>query len=412
MNPSDFDKLQNRIVGYGNDVIRIQKMLTACPALSPENGGDGEERKAEIVKKLLDETGYDKLLNVDAPDTRVSSGIRPNFIVRWNGHSNQKTIWIMSHMDIVPPGDLTRWDHDPYDAVLKDGKIIGRGTEDNQQAIVSSLLAIRALRSEGLVPEYDVGFAIVSDEETGSTFGIEHVLNTRPDLFCPQDLIVIPDAGDPEGTVIETAEKSILWIRFEIHGKQTHGSTPEKGSNAHKAGAHLIVRMNDLYKQYPKNNPLFDPPVSTFEPTKKENNVPNINTIPGDDVFYFDCRVLPEVVLEEIQNRIRVWADEIQQQFQVQIQITWPQRVQAPPSTPVDAPVVQALIKAVKAVMGREGRTLGIGGGTVAAHFRERGLHAVCWTCLDDVAHAPNEYSRIENTLNDAKVFAHLFLQK
>jgi succinyl-diaminopimelate desuccinylase len=411
MEETIWKKVRERIAGYADEVFRLQKELISIPALSPENGGEGEWRKAEAVRRLMDDIGYDELMEIHAPDSRVPGGLRPNLAYRWSGRSSDLTVWIMSHLDIVPPGDATQWEQDPFQAVLKDGKVIGRGSEDNHQAIVSSLLALKALRESGAVPGRNAGLVFVSDEETGSRYGIGHVLKTRPDLFRKEDLIVIPDAGDPAGTLIETAEKSILWVMFEVRGKQTHGSTPEKGINAHKAGAHLIVRMDGLHALYPKNDPLFDPPISTFEPTKKEANVPNINTIPGEDRFCFDCRILPDYGLEKIQKQIRAWADEIEKQFGVHVRIGYPQCVQAPPATASDAPVIKALQNSVRAVLGREARTLGIGGGTVAADFRERGLPAVCWTCLDDVAHAPNEYSTIENTLNDAAVFAHLFLQ-
>jgi succinyl-diaminopimelate desuccinylase len=404
-------EVRERIAGYAGEVFRIQKQLISIPALSPENGGDGEWRKAEAVVRLLDDIGYDGRMDIHAPDGRVPGGLRPNLIFKWKGLSSRETVWIMSHLDVVPPGDLSIWEQDPFQAALKEGKVVGRGAEDNHQAIVSSLLAVKALRETGAVSGRDVGLVFVSDEETGSVHGIGHILKTRPDLFKKEDWIVIPDAGDPRGTLIETAEKSILWILFEVRGKQTHGSTPEKGINAHKAGAHLIVKMDALYGQYDKNDPLFDPPVSTFEPTKKEANIPNINTIPGEDVFCFDCRILPGYGLEQIQKQVRSWADEIEKQFGVHIRIGYPQCVQAPPPTPPGAPVIGVLAKSVRAVLGREARTLGIGGGTVAADFRKCGLPAVCWTCIDDTAHAPNEYSKIENALNDAAVFAHLFLQ-
>ena len=47
----------------------------------------------------------------------------------------------------------------------------------------------------------------------------------------------MPDAGNENGTMIEVAEKSILWLKFKILGKQTHGSMPEKGINAFKAAS-------------------------------------------------------------------------------------------------------------------------------------------------------------------------------
>ena len=412
MNADRFKRIADIIDQYSDEVIDIQKRITAVPALSSVNGGQGEYEKAKIIQSILETLDFDSLENIAAPDDTVESGQRPNLIFRWKGESSDKTIWIMAHMDVVPPGEREEWDSDPYEVMVKDGKIYGRGTEDNQQAIVSAILAVKALQQEGAMPAYDIGLAFVADEETGSTFGIKHVIKEQPDLFKPHDLIFIPDAGDAEGIEIEVAEKSIIWIKVTTKGKMTHGSTPASGANAHKAGAHLIVKMEELYSIFDKNDPLYNPPISTFEPTQKEANVPNINTIPGQDVFYFDCRVLPDYDLADVKKQIRVWVDEIEKQFGVSVDISYPQEETAPKATPADAPAAEALKLAIKSVTGKTGKAIGIGGGTVAAVFRHAGLPAVCWCTLDDTLHAPNEYCKIDNALSDAKVFAHIFLQK
>lgn len=405
-------KVINQIKTYKNYLIEIQKKLTSIPALAPESNGEGEAEKAKYIETLINELNYDNIEKINAPDKRVESGYRPNLMVKFKGKSDQKVIWIMSHMDVVPPGDISKWDTDPYKVTEKNGKLHGRGTEDNQQALVSALLALKALQRLNILPEYTVGLAIVADEENGSKYGIQYVLNKKKNLFRKNDLILIPDAGDPEGLEIEVAEKSILWAKFIIQGKQTHASTPEKGINAHKASAHLIVKMNQLYDKFNKKNPLYDPPISTFEPTKKEQNVPNINTIPGEDIIYFDCRILPSYSLETIKKQINQFKKEIEKKFKVTIEVSFPQHVEAPPPTPVDAPIVKAVKKAVKDIQGKTAKPIGIGGGTVAAYFRKAGLPAVCWSNLDDTLHSPNEYCKIENAINDACVFAHIFMQK
>ncbi|MCD6166895.1 diaminopimelate aminotransferase [candidate division KSB1 bacterium] len=407
-----FAKVARRIDGYQDLAIEYERRLTAIPALGPENNGEGEVKKAALIKEILQELGADVIEEINAPDDRVPDGYRPNLLVRFKGKSNAKTIWIMSHMDIVPPGELKLWETDPYEVVVKDGKIYGRGVEDNQQGMVAGFLAVRALKEEGILPEYDVGLAIVADEETGSKKGLHYVLSARPDAFRKQDIIIVPDAGNSDGTMIEVAEKSILWLKFTTVGKQCHGSTPEKGINAHKAAAHLIVKLNSLYQVFDKNDPLFSPPISTFEPTKKEANVPNVNTIPGDDVFYMDSRILPSYTVEEVEAKIQQMIKEIEQQFGVKVTTESPQREPAAPPTPVDAPVVQALKKAIKEVYAREGKPMGIGGGTVAAFFRRSGYHAAVWSTLDEMAHQPNEYAVLANLLGDAKVFAHVALQQ
>jgi succinyl-diaminopimelate desuccinylase len=170
--------------------------------------------------------------------------------------------------------------------------------------------------------------------------------------------------------------------------------------------------MNELYKIFKDSDPLFDPPISTFEPTKKETNLENINTIPGNDICYFDCRILPEISLKDVKKQIRQWADKIELEYCVKIVLSYPQTVEAPSPTPANSPVVKALKKSLKEVLGKEAKTIGIGGGTVASFFRQAGLPAVCWSKLDDVLHGPNEYCRIDNVLSDAQIFAHIFLQK
>jgi succinyl-diaminopimelate desuccinylase len=187
---------------------------------------------------------------------------------------------------------------------------------------------------------------------------------------------------------------------------------PERGINAFKAASFLAVELNKLYEMFPLNDPVFDPPISTFEPTKKDGNVPNINTIPGEDVFYMDCRILPQYKVEDVQARIRDAAASIEAKFKVKITIEEQQNAPAAPPTSPKAAVVAALEKAIKAVYGKDGKPMGIGGGTVAAIFRREGYEAACWSRLDETAHQPNEYSIIDNMVGDAKVFAHIFLQE
>jgi succinyl-diaminopimelate desuccinylase len=406
-----FDKIARRIDTYRDDMINLQIRLASIPAIAPSSGGEGEAKKAEFLVKYLQENGFVDIEVIKAPDLDAPAGYRPNILAYFRGKSSAKTIWIMSHTDVVPPGELSLWSGDPFRPWVEAGKIYGRGVEDNQQDLVASIFAVRAFHALGLKPNYDVGLALVADEETGSDKGIAYVL-THSKAFRRQDLILVPDAGNEDGTMIEIAEKSILWLKFKTLGKQTHGSMPEKGINAFKAASFLIVELNKLYEIFPHSDPVFDPPISTFEPTKKEANVPNINTIPGEDVFYMDSRILPKYKIEDAEARIREIVAGIEARFKVKITIEEFQKAPAAPPTSENAPVVQALEKAVQAVYGKAGKAMGIGGGTVAALFRREGFQAACWSRLDETAHQPNEYCIIDNMIGDAKVFAHIFLQE
>jgi succinyl-diaminopimelate desuccinylase len=273
-------------------------------------------------------------------------------------------------------------------------------------------MAVKALLDLGITPPRSVGLALVSDEETGSKNGLDFLIKTQPQLFSPQDLIIVPDAGSPDSTLVEVAEKSILWLRLTLLGKQSHASRPQLGKNTLRAAAHVIVALEALHREFAGENPLFDPPASTFEPTQKEANVGNINTIPGRDVFYLDCRVLPEFDLEQVKERVEAIARETAGQFGVSLQVEPVQELPSPPPTDPEAPVVKALVKAIREVYGREAKPQGIGGGTVAAFFRQRQLPAAVWMTVTHTAHQPNEYCLLSNLVGDARVMAHIFLSE
>jgi len=412
MSSTVFETIKRRIDYYRDEMIRLQTELTAIPALAPENGGDGEHEKASYLLTYLRQSGFEDVENILCPDERVSSGHRPNLIVKLPGTVANRKVWILTHIDVVPAGERRLWMRDPFTAHVENGKIYGRGTEDNQQDLIASLIAAKAFLDEGIRPARSLCLAFVADEETGSEKGLGFLIKNYRSLFSPDDWILVPDAGNEDGTLIEVAEKSLLWVRFTTTGKQCHASRPSLGRNAFLAASHLVVRLsNSLHGLFSVSDPLFDPPISTFEPTRKDANVPNINTIPGDDIFHMDCRVLPVYPLSDVLREMRSNADEIGKQFDVKIEVSVVQEVSAPQPTPADAPIVRAIKRAVRAVYGLDARPAGIGGATVAALFRKEGLPAAVWSRLGYMAHQPNEHCIIDHMVGNAKVYAHLSLQ-
>ncbi|MDD5205381.1 MAG: M20 family metallo-hydrolase [Desulfobacterales bacterium] len=403
-------EIYERIDQYREEMIRLQEDLTSKIALGSQNGGTGEHEKAECLKDRLAQMNPDHLEEIQAPDPNAAHGYRPNLVAKWNGTKGGPVTWALSHMDIVPPGDITLWDGDPYRIRVEEDRIIGRGVEDNQHGIVSSYFGLKALLDTGNRPERPVGLIFVADEETGSEFGLEYLLKSRADLFRPSDLIVVPDSGNEEGTMIEVAEKSMLWIKFTVLGKQCHGSTPDKGRNSLYGAARLIVALQQVKERFGASDDLFSPPCSTFEPTKMEANVPNVNTIPGRDVFHLDCRILPEYSLDEVLAHMGGIAREISEELGLGIEIEPIYRQPATEPTPRDAPVVKALARAIKSVTGKTAKPMGIGGGTVAAFFRRAKLPAAVWQTESGTPHQPNEFCLISSLLTDAKIFATLYM--
>lgn len=413
-----FKKLSARIQKSRSGFIELEQLLTSIPAMSPINGGKGEWAKAKALREYLEKAGFGKPEEYNALDASVPEGTRPNFVFRLPGKKKGPTVWFLTHIDVVPPGE--GWNQDPHTLKVENDRIIGRGVEDNQQGLVSTVMAAKALIAEKITPECPIALVFVSDEETGSKFGVQHLLDNHK-LFAPEDIIVVPDAGLPDGTMIEVAEKSILWLKIDTTGQQCHASMPYLGKNALMAAAKLMTKVEEVREKYGKKDPIFDPPHSTIEPTKKPfNGIDNVNTIPGKDTFFLDCRILPDYDSNKVLEFVRQKAREVEQEMAkdgyyskmpVKIEVSAFHHEPSAPATPADAPVVGGLKEAIKKVYNVEARPMGIGGGTVAALFRRKGYKAVVWSKMDDMAHQPNEYAKIDNLIGDAQVFAYLCLK-
>ncbi len=402
----DLSKVFQVIDGYRDEVIRLQTELTCRVALGPSNGGTGEHEKAAFLMRELEALGPDSLEEIRAPDPQAEGGYRPNLLACWKGRDQGARLWVLSHMDVVPAGDPDLWNGDPYRLRVDGDRLFGRGVEDDQHGAVSSLLAIQALQEAGVELARPVGLAMVADEETGSRSGLGYLLAHHRRRFSSRDWIVVPDAGNEEGTMIEVAEKSVLWLRFTIQGRQCHASTPQKGKNSLFGAARLITSLAGLHARFQDRDELFHPPGSTFAPTKIEANVSNVNTVPGRDVFYMDCRILPTYDTTAVLSAAREIAVDAVSEPGLEVEVEAAHEEVAARPTPSDAPVVKGLRKAVKRVLGRKAEPMGIGGGTVAALFRKAGLPAAVWMTAQDTAHQANEYCLISDVLQDAKVFA------
>jgi len=393
--------------GSGDLAVAMQAELVGRNAVAPQLGGPGEAAKADFVQQWIEAEGLGPVLRVAGHLDGVE---RPNLLIRRSGADRQRCLWFLCHLDVVPPGDPTEWRSDPFRLHREGDKLVGCGVEDNHQGIVAVLLALRALARAGVGLPRDVGIALVADEETGGPWGWDLVARTRPAPFGPEDAFVLPDAGDEEGGVIGVAEKGVLGVRLRVLGHGASAANPITGRNALAAGAHLVVALEGLAQRFPDRDALFLPSHCTFEPTWHQASPGDLHTVPGEDVFHLDIRVVPSVRLDDVLEAIREKAAEVGRTHRVAVQVEPLVREDPAPATPTDHVLVRQVARAVRQVYGVEARPRGIGGGTLAARVRRGGWPAVVWARQDGTAHRPNEYCWLSNLLGDARVLLRLML--
>lgn len=404
-------EIENWIEHHKAEILENYKRILRIPAISPENGGTGEYDKVQEILALLTEWGWQDWVEViNIPDDRAKYSVRPNIIITYSPQKIELPAVIsVAHVDVVPVGELSDWDHDPFDPIVLEGKLYGRGTEDNGLGMICSLYGLKCIVDLHLPITQPIKVVLVADEEMGSKYGIRPLI--QQNLFNKEDLVLVPDAGVKSGLEIEVAEKIPFRAKIEVQGKQGHAARPNDALNAQPIANRLATLLFDrLHEKFAENNPLFYPPVSTFEPTKRQNNVANVNTLPGLDTQWWDCRLIPETDKNAVKSLFLTTIKEVETQSGAKITPEFREYDLKFPEISAETPVVARLRQAISLKLPGETKLVGIGGGTCAAFFRMVGIPAIVYGHMDHVAHQTNEYCVLTNLYDDIAIFAGFFL--
>src|SRR3954464_2287301 len=148
----------------------VAELLSELIAINTSNPTHPERPAAEWVAAKLDEVGIESQIIEAAPG-------RASTIARIQGEdSSRPPLLIHGHLDVVP-ADASEWSVDPFGGEVKDGYLWGRGAIDMKDFDAMVLALVRQMRREGRKPPRDVVLAFLADEEAGSTYGAQHLID-------------------------------------------------------------------------------------------------------------------------------------------------------------------------------------------------------------------------------------------
>ena len=203
------------------------------------------------------------------------------------------------HLDVVSPEPISYWDNDPFNPVLKNGWLYGRGAGDMKSGIAAMVYAARAVERAGFGLEADLTLEAVIEEECSGN-GALACLNAGYDA----EAVLIPE---PFGPAVLTSQVGVLWFRVEVSGKPRHVLEAELGANAIEKCFPLIQALREMEEKL--NNM---PGPDEFRDLAHPLNL-NIGVIRGGDwpstvaaFAEFDCRMsfFPGMSFNEIKNII------------------------------------------------------------------------------------------------------------
>jgi acetylornithine deacetylase/succinyl-diaminopimelate desuccinylase-like protein len=209
-----------------------------------EGKSNGETDAAEYVEAHLTRLGL-------TPQLFDSDPGRTSVVARVEGRDRTKSALVVhGHLDVVP-ADPQNWSVDPFGGVVKDGMLWGRGAVDMKNMDAMIITALGDILGSGKQPERDLVVAFFADEEDGGRRGSHHLVDTQPQLFAGATEAISEvggysiDLGGQRAYLMQTGEKSLIWIKLIAHGPAAHGSRLIR-DNAITKLAEAVVKVGHL----------------------------------------------------------------------------------------------------------------------------------------------------------------------
>lgn len=298
-------KTETYISEHQGEAITFLQALIQQPSLQ-----GNEKGVQELVIKKLNQLN----LTVDCwdPDyaelakhpyfveSRKSYEGSPNVVGVLKGKGGGKSILLNGHIDVVPEGDRTKWNHDPFSGRIEGGKMYGRGTTDMKGGNVSLLLALESIIKSGIQLKGDVIFESVIEEETGGVGTLAAVMRGYR-----ADAAIVPE---PTNMKLFIKQQGSMWFRVSVEGRSAHGGTRYEGVSAIEKAWKAFNAVMELESQ---RNAIIKDPLYKGIPIPLPINIGKIQggSWPSSvaDLVTFEGRigVGPEEEMEDVKRQLK-----------------------------------------------------------------------------------------------------------
>jgi succinyl-diaminopimelate desuccinylase len=398
-----------------DELVDLTRALIRFPTVNPP--GEAYRPCAEYIGDRLRARGF-TVDYVHAAGTPGDNERYPriNVIARRSGRVPGPCVHFNSHIDVVQSG--AGWTLDPFAAVVKDGRVYGRGACDMKGGLAASIIAVEALIESAATLPGTLEISGTVDEESGGYGGV-HYLAERGWFSPPRvDHVIIPEPLNVDRVCI--GHRGVWWAEIETHGRMAHGSMPFLGDCAVRHMHAVVDRFErDLYPKLAARRT--DMPVV---PPGARHSTLNINSIHGGQAempgypapvvpdscrMVIDRRLLIEENVDAAKGEVRELLEQLVKDrpgFRYSIRDIFEVR---PTMADRDGPVARSTAAAIRRVIGRDPEFICSPGTYDQKHIDRVGKLRDCIAYgpgILDLAHQPDEYVVIEDMVNSAKVMA------
>ena len=364
--------------------IKLAQDLVRCPSVTPAEGGALDLMQDELCRLGFDCTrlpfgrGVARIDNLFA--RRGNSG--PHFA-------------FAGHTDVVPAGDLEKWQHDPFSGVLRDGKLFGRGAADMKGGVAAFVAAVAEFILH--TPDFgSISLIITGDEEADADFGTVKMVEWMEAHQHVPDVCVVgePTNTNQIGDVIKNGRRGSLSCHLQIDGTQGHVAYPHLADNPITRLLAMLEPVNGT--KLDSGNDYFGP--STANVTSIDTNNSAGNVIPAKVNAKFNIRFNTNHKSEDLIG----WLEEHFERVGGSWHATW--RTSAEPFVTPVGTFTDLMQDAVETVTGRK-PVLSTSGGTSDARFIKNICPVIEFGLVGKTMHQANENSSIRDIENLSQIY-------
>ncbi len=367
------------------DVVDTLAELVRIDSVNPEWGGPGERAVADHALAFFREAG------IEARQDEVLPG-RPNVLARLPGKDPGRRVLFEVHTDTVSVADM---DIPPFDPVIRDGRLHGRGSCDVKAGLAAMMHALAEVHHCGVVPPCDILFAAVADEEHAYR-GVTKLIES----FDHAGSGPLPEAAivaEPTELRVIRANKGVLRWHITTRGRSAHSSKPQLGVNAITAMAKVILALEQDEQRCAREtspHPLVGP--ATCSIGLIEGGA-QINFVPEHCRITLDRRLLPGETEAGVTAHYEAVLDGVRASHpDLRVAMAPPHLADEAMETPADSAVVATASRVLK-TMGLDAEPAGVPFGCDCTKLSRAGIPSVIFGpgCIDQ-AHAAVEFVVIE----------------
>ena len=440
-NEKYYQKLEENFPSFLKNLDR----LVSIPSYLQEDGskfpfGENIQKVLEEMLKISQELGFKTYIDPEGYYGYAEIG------------SGEKLVGVLGHLDVVPPGDLSKWENDPFKPVIKDGKYYGRGAQDDKGPTLAAMYALKTLLDSGFELNYRVRFIFGTDEENLWRDMPKYVekeemptVGFTPDskfpliysekgllqckLIAKNESGMIIKGGDafnsvPSNMIVDKNEDLIKVLeelnyeykekdnKIEVVGKSVHAQVAETGINAINRYMHALTKIGVETKagKFITENLIgynFAEPI--FGLVKDEHsgelkfNVGKIEFTEENEILGIDMRIPvtydKDKIVEDLTKKAKEYGFEYtQHDYLKSIYV------------PLDSELITTLMSAYQEITGdMESQPVASGGATYARAMN----NCVAFGCVlpgsPKTEHQPNEYIILDDIKKAIKIYMKAF---